>query len=135
MTTTQSRNVQVTTRWAAAAGIGAVVLSVVGDGVSGFSSPKITDSAAAIAESFRSQRTGLMVGAALTGAGAALIVWLFAAVTQRVRDAGLRLLGAAAFGTIITGNALATVPDALLQALAHIEQPDIVKPRPSGSDH
>jgi hypothetical protein len=114
-------------RWAAAAGVSAVVLAIVGDAIGGFASPKVSDSATSITASLHAHRTGLMVGAAFTGLSAALFVWIFVALTQRIRAAGQPMIATTALAAIVMANTLATVPDALLQATAHLGTPTVIK--------
>jgi len=111
-------------RWAAAAGIAFVVLTVVGDTLPGASYPKINDDAATIAAYIRDHHRALSAGAILTGAGAPLLVWLFAALAGRLRNAGQGAFAIVALSAVVAGTALATASDAVLQAMTRVSDHD-----------
>jgi len=111
-------------RWAAAAGIAFVVLSVVGDALPGASYPKISDDPATIAAYIRDHHRALGAGAILTGAGAPLLVWLFAGLAGRLRDAGQGAFAIVVLSAVVAGTALATASDAVLQATTRISDHD-----------
>jgi hypothetical protein len=114
-------------RWAAAAGVTSVVATLVGDGVAGTSPPAITATPAAISAYFHSHAGGARAGAILTAAGAALFIVVFVAVAIRIRDAGHAALGWTALTLIVSGNVLATIPDALLQSTIYLGDDRLIK--------
>jgi hypothetical protein len=114
-------------RWAAAAGVTSVAVTLIGDAVAGASPPAITATPAAIGAYFHSHAGGGRAGAILTAAGAALFIVLFVAVAVRVRAAGHAALGWTALALIVSGNVLATIPDALLQSTIYLGDDRLIK--------
>jgi hypothetical protein len=114
-------------RWAAAAGIAFVALSVIGDALPGSSYPRINDDAATISAYFRDHSRAIAAGSVLTGAAAPLFVWLFATVASRLRAAGQGAFALVALAALIAGTALATASDAVLQAMVRVGTDNVSK--------
>jgi hypothetical protein len=114
-------------RWAAAAGIGFVVLNLIGSFAPGASYPKVDDSAAQIAAFAHDHHQALAIGAVLTGLAAPLLIWLFAGVASAIRDAGEGPLAVVVFGVAVAGTALATASDAVWQVLGRVDNDGFIK--------
>jgi len=105
-------------RMSALAGLGYVVLALIGNFIAG-APPKATDTAATTAAWFADHHKAILVGAVLTGLAAPLFVWCFATLCRQLRKAGEASLSVITFGLVVAGIAIATVSDAGYASLAH----------------
>ena len=106
-------------RLGAIAGVGFIVLTVIGDTIGG-SPPGTDDSAATIASFFQQHHRAVVLNVILTGAGAALFMWLVAAIALQLRAVGQAGWAAVAFALGVSAAALGIVSDAIYGALARI---------------
>jgi hypothetical protein len=116
-------------RWAALAGVGYVVLTVIGDLLPG-APPKLDDPARKITAFFLDHHRSVLVGAALTGIAVALFVWLVAALARELRAAGQQGFAVVALAAGVAGAALGAAADTAYGALAQIADggdPDVVR--------
>jgi hypothetical protein len=114
-------------RWAAAAGIGFVVLNLIGAFAPGGSYPKVHDSPAKIAAFAHDHHQALALAAVLTGLAAPLLIWLFAGIASAIRNAGQGPLAVVLFGVAVAGTTLATASDAIWQVLGHVDNDGFTK--------
>lgn len=84
-------------RIAAGAGVGTVVLFIVGFVVGG-DFPKVDDSAGEVAAHYADERGGVLTAVILFGLGAVLLIWFVSALATALRGAGQARLAATAFG-------------------------------------
>jgi hypothetical protein len=115
-----------TGRLGAAAGVGFIVLTMIGDALAG-SMPSTDDSAAKIATFFQDHHRAVVSGAVLTGIAAPLFLAFASALALRLRAAGPGLAPAVFFAWAVVGVALGVVADALYGALARIGSPSLAK--------
>lgn len=108
-----------TGRLGAAAGVGFIVLTVIGDALAG-SMPSTDDSGATIASFFDEHHQAVVTGAVLTGIAAPLFLVFVSALALRLRAAGPGLAPAVFFAAALVGVSLGVVADALYGALARI---------------
>jgi hypothetical protein len=106
-------------RLGAAAGVGFIVLTVIGDALAG-SMPSTDDSATKIAAFFDDHHRAVVAGAVLTGIAAPLFLAFASALALRLRAAGPGLAPTVFFASAVVGVALGVVADALYGALARI---------------
>jgi hypothetical protein len=114
-------------RWAAVAGIGFVVLNLIGAFAPGGSYPKVNDSPAKIAAFAHDHHRALALAAVLTGLAAPLLIWLFAAIASVIRNAGQGPLAVVVFGVAVAGTTLAAASDAVWQVLGRVDNDDFIK--------
>jgi hypothetical protein len=114
-------------RWAAAAGVGYVVLSLVGNFAPGESFPKFDASSATTAAYVYDHHRALAIGAILTGLAAPLLIWMFAALAGMIRDAGAPTLAVVVVATAVAGTTLAAAGEAMLQVLSRVGDETFVK--------
>jgi hypothetical protein len=107
-------------RLGAAAGVGFIVLTVIGNALAG-STPSTDDSGAKIARFFEDHHHGVVAGAVLTGVAAPLFLAFASALALRLRAAGPGLASAVFFGSAVVAVALGVVGDALFGALARVD--------------
>jgi hypothetical protein len=114
-------------RWAAAAGVGFVVLMLIGGFAPGTSYPNVNDSPESLATFVQDHHRALALAAILTGLAAPLLVWLVAGLVSVMRNAGHGPLAVVAFGTAVAGTAVAATSDAVWQVLARVSSADSIK--------
>jgi hypothetical protein len=114
-------------RWAAVAGIGFVVLNLIGAFAPGGSYPKVNDSPAKIAAFAHDHHQALALAALLTGLATPLLIWLFAGIASVIRNAGHGPLAVVLFGVAVAGTTLAAASDAVWQVLGRVDNDDFIK--------
>src|SRR5438067_12961616 len=106
-------------RWAALAGVGFVVLTLVGDLLAGMP-PKFDASSAKIVVFFLDHHRTVLAGVVLTGVASGLLVWLIAGLAVRLRAIGQETLGTVVLAGGVAGAALGAAADVVYGALAQI---------------
>jgi hypothetical protein len=106
-------------RWAALAGVGFVVLTLVGDLLPG-KPPKFDERPTKIAAFFLDNHREVLVGLILTGIASALLVWLVAGLAVQLRAVGQPALGAVALAAGVAATVLGAAADTIYGALAQI---------------
>jgi hypothetical protein len=113
-------------RLGAAAGIGFIVLTAVGDSLAG-SMPSTGDSATKIASFFEDHQTAVVTGSILTGIAAPLFLAFATAFALRLRIAGPGLPAGLFFAIATAGVTLGVVADALYGSMARISDASLAK--------
>src|SRR6266571_4164 len=116
-------------RLGALAGVGFIVLTLIGDLAAG-SPPKFDGSPAKIASFFQDHHRGVIVGVILTGLASPLFAWLAITLALRLRAVGEAAWGAVVFGLAIAGVTLGTATDAMYGSLARLATEGDNGPRP-----
>ncbi len=109
-------------RLGAAAGIGFLVLTVIGDLIPGGSMPSTNDRAFKIARYYESHHRSIAIGVILTGIAAPLLAWLVATVALRLRALGEGGWAVVVFAVGLVAIGLGTAADAISGALIRSAQ-------------